>query len=482
MATAIKKDDPAAAMLAALEKQRADFHKAMPETLEVRKDRIDRAIALLVDNADAFAKAVSEDFGHRSEEQTLMTDIVPSISALKHAKKHMAYWARGDKRKPTFPLGLLGAKAEVTYQPKGVVGVIAPWNFPVGMVMVPMAGILAAGNRAMVKPSEFTERVSALFEELVPKYFADTEMTVFTGGTEAGVAFSSLPFDHMIFTGATSVGRHIMRAAADNLVPVTLELGGKSPTIIGRTADKKKAADRVALGKMMNAGQICLAPDYLYVAKEQENEMIGEITASVSTMYPTLLDNDDYTSVVNGRNHARLQSYLDDAREKGAELIEVNPGAEDFSATNGHKMPLTILRNVNDDMKVMQEEIFGPILPVMTYSGIEEAIDYINDHDRPLGLYYFGNDKTEEERVLGQTISGGTTVNDVIFHNAMEDLPFGGIGPSGMGHYHGVDGFREFSHQRAVYHQSKMDVAGLAGFKPPYGDKTWATIKRELKK
>lgn len=482
MATAMKQDDPSIQMHEVLKRQRADFTASMPEAISARADRIDRAIALLVDNADAFAKAVSEDFGHRSEEQTLMTDIVPSISALKHAKKHLNSWSRGERRKPTFPLGLLGSKAEIAYQPKGVVGVIAPWNFPVGMVMVPMAGILAAGNRAMVKPSEFTERVSALFVEVIPKYFADTEMAVFTGGPEVGMAFSSLPFDHMIFTGATSVGKHIMRAASENLVPVTLELGGKSPTIIGRSADKKKAADRIVLGKMMNAGQICLAPDYLYVAEEQEDEMISAVTQSATAMYPTLLANDDYTSVVNGRNRDRLQGYLDDAKQKGAELIEVNPGDEDFSSSNGHKMPLTIIRNVSDDMKVMQEEIFGPILPVKTYNTIDEAINYVNEHDRPLGLYYFGSDGAEEGKVLGKTISGGVTVNDVIFHNAMEDLPFGGVGPSGMGHYHGFDGFKEFSHMRAVYKQSNMDVAGLAGFKPPYGKKTWATIKRELKK
>jgi coniferyl-aldehyde dehydrogenase len=465
-----------------LEKQRASFTAAMPEPMSVRKDRIDRAVALLVDHAEAFAKAVSADFGHRSREQTLMTDIMPSIGALKHAKKHMEAWARAEKRKPMFPLGLIGAKAEVVYQPKGVVGVVAPWNFPVGMVMVPMAGILSAGNRAMIKPSEFTERVSDLFAEVVPHYFAEEEMAVFTGGTEAGVAFSKLAFDHLIFTGATSVGKHIMRAAADNLVPVTLELGGKSPTIIGRSADKTKAGSRVALGKMMNAGQICLAPDYLLVAKEQEEEMVQSVVSSVKSMYPTLLGNDDYTSVVNGRNYERLQGYLEDAKAKGAELIEVNPGDEDFKASNGNKMPLTIIRNVNDDMKVMQEEIFGPILPVMTYAGIDEAIDYVNAHDRPLGLYYFGTDKAEEQRVLNRTVSGGVTVNDVIFHNAMEDLPFGGVGPSGMGNYHGMDGFRTFSHGRAVYRQPGMDVAGMGGFRPPYGKATLKTLERELKK
>ena len=465
-----------------LRKQRTAFTAALPESLSVRRDRIDRAIAMLIDHKDDFAKAVSADFGHRSVEQTLMTDIMPSVGALKHSRKHFESWSRNERRKPMFPLSLLGAKAEVMWQPKGVVGVVAPWNFPVGMVMVPMAGILAAGNRAMIKPSEFTERVSDLFAEIVPKYFAEEEMAVFTGGVEVGSTFTSLPFDHLIFTGATGVGRHVMRAAADNLVPVTLELGGKSPTIIGRSADKKKAGERIALGKMMNAGQICLAPDYLLVAEEQESEMVESVVSGVSGMYPTLLANDDYTSVVNGRNFERLQGYLADAKEKGAELIEVNPGNEDFASSNGNKMPLTIVRNVNDDMKVMQEEIFGPILPVKTYKNMDDAINYVNDHDRPLGLYYFGSDKAEEAKVLNRTISGGVTVNDVLFHNAMEDLPFGGVGPSGMGNYHGMDGFKTFSHMRAVYRQPGMDIAKLSGFKPPYGKSTHATLARELKK
>ncbi len=471
-----------ARMDSVLASQKAAFTAGLPETMAVRRDRMDRAIALLIDHKDEFAKAVSADFGHRSTEQTLMTDIMPSVGALKHARKHFEGWSRNERRKAMFPLGLLGAKAEVVYQPKGVVGVIAPWNFPVGMVMVPMAGILAAGNRVMIKPSEFTERVAQVFAEAVPKYFAEEEMAVFIGGVDVGTAFSKLAFDHMIFTGATSVGKHIMRAAAENLVPVTLELGGKSPTIIGRSADKKKVGDRVGMTKMMNAGQICLAPDYLLVAEEQENEVIQSVVSSVSAMYPTLLNNDDYTSVVNGRNYERLQGYLADAKDKGAELIEVNPGNEDFSASNGNKMPLTILRNVTDDMKVMQEEIFGPILPVKTYGKMSEALDYVNAHDRPLGLYYFGSDKAEEEQVLTRTISGGVTVNDVLFHNAMEDLPFGGVGPSGMGSYHGQDGFKTFSHARAVYRQPGLDIAKLSGFKPPYGKAARSTLARELKK
>ncbi|MFM5908239.1 MAG: coniferyl aldehyde dehydrogenase [Novosphingobium sp.] len=460
--------------------QRADFTAAMPEALSVRQDRIDRAIAMMVEHKHAFAAAASADFGHRSTVQTLTGDVMTSVGALRHARKHMKAWSRGEKRSAMFPFGLVGGKARVEYKPKGVVGVIAPWNFPIGMVMVPLAGILAAGNRAMIKPSEFTERVADLFAELVPQYFAETEIAVFTGGVEVGTAFSGLAFDHLIFTGATSVGKHIMRAAAENLVPVTLELGGKSPTIIGRSADLAQASERIIMGKMMNAGQICLAPDYLLVAREQEAAVIEGLRSAASTFYPSLLHNDDYTSVVNTRNRDRLLGYLDDARAKGAELVEINPAAEDFAGSNGNKMPLTLVRNADDGMKVMQEEIFGPILPILTYERIEQAIDYVNAHDRPLGFYYFGKDRAEEERVLARTISGGVTINDTLFHNAMEDLPFGGIGPSGMGNYHGADGFRTFSHARAVYRQAWLDVVKLAGMRPPFGKGAWAQLKREL--
>lgn len=470
------------AMRATLDAMRADFTASLPVPLDVRRDRIDRAVAFLVDHGRDLCAAVSEDFGHRSHDMTLMTDINPSLNALKDARKHMAAWARGEKRKPMFPLGLLGAKARVEYQPKGVVGVIAPWNFPIGMVMVPMAGVLAAGNRAMVKPSEFTPRVAALFEELVPQYFDAKEIAVVTGGTDIGQAFSELPFDHIIFTGATSIGRHIMRAAAANLTPVTLELGGKSPVIAGPSADLDKLAERVTLGKMMNAGQICLAPDYLLVDERQEADIVGKIKASASAMYPTLLDNDDYTSIVNDRHHARLTAYIDDARAKGAEIEIVNPANEDFAGANSRKMPLHIIRNVRDDMKVMQEEIFGPLLPVKKVASVDAAIDYVNAHDRPLGLYYFGSDKAEERRVLDRTISGGVTVNDVIFHVAMDDLPFGGVGPSGMGHYHGHDGFKTFSHAKSVYRQTGVDVAKLAGMKPPYGPATKKAIAQSFKK
>jgi coniferyl-aldehyde dehydrogenase len=468
-------------MMGALEAQREAFTAELPVTAASRRDRLRRAIAMIVDHKDRWTAALSEDFGHRSIEQSLVTDIMGSVSPLKHALKELDRWMRPEKRKVQFPLGLLGAKARIEYQPKGVVGIISPWNFPVNLTLSPMAGAFAAGNRVMVKSSEFTPTVAALFEELGAKCFDPTEAVFFSGGPEVGQAFAKLPFDHLIFTGATGIGKHILHAAADSLTPVTLELGGKSPTIISRTADVKQATQRVALGKMLNAGQICLAPDYLMVPKEKEAEVVEGMQSAVKLMYPTLLDNPDYTSVINARHRDRLKSYLDDAREKGADVVEVNPANEDFAASNGNKMPLYLVRNPTDDMKVMQEEIFGPVLPIKTYERVEEAIDYVNRNDRPLGLYYFGAEGAERRQVLDRTISGGVTVNDVVFHVSMEDLPFGGIGPSGMGSYHGADGFKTFSHAKSIYTQPKIDVAKLGGFMPPYGDATRKAVARELK-
>jgi len=464
-----------------LERQKKAFLAELPVPMAARKDRIRRLMKLVHDNADALVAAMSEDFGHRSPDQSKMTDIVGVLNVARHTLKHMDDWAKPEKRSVQFPLGLLGARARVEYQPLGVVGVIAPWNFPVQLCLTPAIGALAAGNRVMIKNSEYTEATSNLLAELGPRYFDASEVAFFTGGPEVGQAFSELPFNHLLFTGATSVGHHIMRAAAKNLVPITLELGGKSPAIIGRGADKAKAAQRITMGKMMNAGQICIAPDYLYVPREDEREIIENIQQSAATLYPTLLTNDDYTAVVNERHHQRLTGYLDDAREKGAEVIEVNPANEDFKSANSRKMPLHILRNVTDDMKVMQDEIFGPILPVKTYSTVDEAIDFVNGRDRPLALYYFGENHDEAKKVTDRTVSGGVTLNDTIFHVAMEDLPFGGVGPSGMGNYHGIDGFRTFSHAKAIYSQPRIDVAKLGGFLPPYGDATKKAIARDLK-
>ena len=464
-----------------LDRQRATFVAARPEPLSVRRDRLKRLKALLLDNAEALCAAMSADFGNRSREMSMMSDVVAGVSLVNYCQKNLARWSRPEKRHTNFPLGLLGARSELRHEPKGVIGIVSPWNFPVGLTVNPLAQALAAGNRAMIKPSEFTERTSATMADLFARYFSEDEVATVLGGAEVGQEFCGLAFDHLLFTGATPIGRHVLRAAADNLVPVTLELGGKSPTIVGRSADVDRAAGRIALAKMMNAGQICLAPDYLLVPEDREDRTIAALKSHVSAMYPTLLSNDDYASVINARHRDRLQGLVADAVAKGAEAIEVNPAGEDFSAANLNKLPLTILRNVDDGMKVMQEEIFGPVLPVKTYRAIDEAIDYVNAHDHPLGLYYFGEDKAEEDRVLSRTISGGVTVNDAMFHVSMDDLPFGGVGPSGMGSYHGPEGFKTFSHARAVYRQPRLDVTKLAGVRPPYGKAILRTIAQGLK-
>ena len=471
-----------AAMQAILDAQRASFTAQLPVSAAARKDRLARALDAVLANKDRLAAAMSEDFGHRSTQLSLITDIMSSIKPIKHALKHLDAWMKPEKRKLDFPLGLLGARARIEFQPKGVIGIISPWNFPVNLTFAPLAGVLAAGNRAMIKPSEFTPVTSALMKEIIEAAFDQTEIAVITGGTDVGKAFTELAFDHIIFTGATSVARHVMAAAAKNLVPLTLELGGKSPTIISRSADVAAATERVAMGKLMNAGQICLAPDYLLVPEEKEAEIVEGLKAATARMYPTMLANPDYTSVLGARHRERLEAHVADARAKGAIIEVVNPANEDFSKQNTNKMPLHIIRNPTDDMTVMQEEIFGPLLPVRTYNSVDGAIDEINRRDRPLGLYWFGQDAVEQRRVLDRTISGGVTVNDVIFHVSAEDLPFGGIGPAGMGNYHGHDGFKQFSHGKAVYSQPKIDLAGLAGFKPPYGVKTAKALARELKK
>jgi coniferyl-aldehyde dehydrogenase len=377
---------------------------------------------------------------------------------------------RPEKRKTTPALlGLFGAKAEVRFQPKGVVGVISPWNFPVNLTFTPLAGILAAGNRAMIKPSEYTPATSELMKTMFASVFSEEEIAVVTGGPEVGEAFAHLAFDHLIFTGATSIARHVMRAAAENLVPLTLELGGKSPVILGKGADLGLAAARIMNGKTLNAGQICLAPDYVLAPAGQVDGFVEAARTSVAKMFPTIKDNPDYTAIVAQRHYERIMGYLDDARAKGATVVELNPAGEDFSQQEHRKIPPTLVLEPTPEMKVMQEEIFGPVLPVKSYASVGEAIEFVNRGERPLGLYYFGADEAERETVLTGTTSGGVTVNDVVFHVAQENLPFGGVGPSGMGSYHGQDGFREFSHRKAIYTQLKKDIGPLTALRPPYG-------------
>lgn len=455
-------------MLSILDRQKQSYLREGIVTAEARIDRIDRAINILKQNGPKLIEAMAADFGHRAHPQSKMTDIDGSIGPLEHAKKNLRGWMRPERRKIQFPLNVFGSRGRIEFQPLGVIGCISPWNFPVNLTFSPLAGIFAAGNRTMIKPSEFTPATSALMKELFESAFDTEEVAVFTGGPEVGAAFSGLPFDHLLFTGATSVAKHVMRAASENLVPCTLELGGKSPVIVGESADIELTAANVMAGKTLNAGQICLAPDYVILPEGRADDFVAAAKASVAKMFPDIKDNPDYTSIINERHFDRINGYIDDARAKGAEVIEINPADEDFSQQQHHRIPPTLIMDPTDDMTVMQEEIFGPVLPIKRYKQIGESIDYVNEHPRPLGLYYFGTDKSEEEKVLTRTTSGGVTVNDVIMHVAMEDLPFGGVGPSGMGSYHGYDGFRQFSHAKAIYSQSKTVSKLASAMRPPY--------------
>lgn len=480
MSAALKPDfEPTETTLAEMEallaRQRASFLADGPPSAGMRIDRIERAIDLLIRHQKELCEAVSLDFGHRSSHQTQITDIYGSIEPLKFAKKNVRSWMRNEKRAAAFPLNAAGAKARIEHQPLGVVGVIAPWNFPIFLSFAPLAGIFAAGNRVILKPSELTPRTSALMQHLIHQAYDETEAAVVTGGVGVGSAFSGLPFDHLLFTGSTSVAKHVMRAASENLVPVTLELGGKSPVVVSRSADMDMVCDRVINGKMLNAGQICLAPDYVFVPEGQVEAFVAGAVGVVEQRYPALADNPDYTSIVSERHHARLMAMVQDARDKGGRVVEVNPSNESFEGGCGRKMPLYLVLEPTDDMLVMQDELFGPILPVRSYVTMDEVIGYVNARPRPLALYYFGNDKREQDKLLSRTTAGGVTINDVIMHVACEDLPFGGVGPSGMGTYHGREGFLAFSHQKSVLVQSKLDVMGV--MRPPYG----ALLERTLK-
>ena len=469
-------------MQSILDRQRAAYLAEGIVTSETRIDRLERAVRVVKKHQKAFVQAMNEDFGHRSEHQSLFTDVASSIGPLRHAQQNLKRWQKKDKRKVTPGiLALLGAKAWVEYQPLGVVGVISPWNFPVNLTFTPLAGVLSAGNRCMIKPSEYTPATSAAMAAGFAEEFDEEEIAVITGGPQTGADFSGLAFDHLLFTGATSVAKHVMRAASENLVPVTLELGGKSPVIISPKADMAPTTDALMAGKMMNAGQICLAPDYVFVPRDRMGEFVESSKRSVAKMYPTLLDNPDYTSVINARHFERINGYVDEARERGVEVVEINPADEDFRQQSAHKIAPTLLIDPPEDSAVMQEEIFGPVMPIKSYDSLDETLDYVNSHDRPLGLYYFGTDQEETQQVLNQTTSGGVTLNDVVMHVAQEDLPFGGVGHSGMGAYHGEDGFRTFSHAKAVFKQATFNPAEKLGLRPPYGEKLMGLLKTQIK-
>ena len=465
-----------------LSSQRQAFKSEGPVALETRIDRIDRCIAMLVDNQAAICEALNKDFGNRSKYATLMMDVMNSVGSLKFVKKNLKKWMKPEKRTPFLPMNFLGAKAYVKYQPKGVVGVMTPWNVPVNMIFSPLADILGAGNRAMIKPSEFTPHTAELMKTLFDQYFEESEVCVVTGGPEVGAAFSDLKLDHIIFTGATGIGRLVMKAAAENMVPVTLELGGKSPVIISEKVDINKATEAMMSGKAMNGGQLCVSPDYCFVPQSKLEAFIRQCKAVVAEQYPSIQGNPDFTACINERHFDRVKAYIDEAREKGCRVIPLCPPGEEFSEREQHKIALHLIIDPDDDLACMQDEIFGAVLNVKSYSELDAAIAFVNERERPLALYYFGDDKEEEQRVLDETISGGVSINNVTMHVACDDLPFGGIGQSGIGSYRGRDGFRTFSHGRAVYREGWVNLSKLAGTLPPFGQKVEKMLEGQIKK
>lgn len=430
-----------------------------------RKDRLQRCIDLLVDNQDVLCNTLDEDYGGRSPYLTKMSDVMQPVGHLKHAIKNLDKWMKPEKRPAMFPMGLLGGRARIEYSPLGVVGIMSPWNFPMAMIFHPLATALAAGNRVMIKPSEYNPKTALLLEQLFSQYFADDEIAVVNGGPEAGGAFSALELDHILFTGATSIGRMVMQAAAKNLTPVTLELGGKSPTIISDSSDVAKAAELITSGKTMNSGQVCLSPDYVFVPENELERFIDEARKTFKALYPTVSGNGDYVTVVNDRHYERITGYIEEARSAGC---RIEPLSADAYTAEERRIPIHLIIDPPEELRVMQDEIFGPLMVIKPYRRLDDCLDYIADHPHPLGLYYFGDDKAEQRYVLDNTQSGGVTINDVIMHISNIDLPFGGVGESGMGNYQGLEGFKTFSHARSVYTQGRVNLPKLAGTLPPY--------------
>ena len=465
---------------ALLERQKSSFRAEGEVTYATRVDRLKRLKALIVENKKEFATTTKREYGNeRSYEFSLFSEYASKVEAIDYSIKHLKDWMKPIARKANKPMNFLGGRSQVRFFPKGVVGIISPWNLPFGLTVAPLTSALAAGNRALLKPSELVPETTALFAEVVPKYFQEHEVAVVTGGVDISQRFAELPFDHLLFTGSTNVGAQVMQAASKNLVPVTLELGGKSPVVIGRSAKLDLAGTRLTFGKLLNGGQLCLSPDYVLVPEDMEEQLVARLIDEAQSMYPNIAENPDYTGIINEKHFARLQNYIDDAVAKGAKITIV--GADKTRPSeNGRRMPLHILQNVSEDMQVMHEEIFGPVLPVMTYRDITEVPVKIEPRRNPLALYYFGKDRREQEYLLNHVPSGGVCVNDITLHYVQEDLPFGGIGSSGMGAYHGPEGFRNMSHERAIYSQTMIDVLPIIGARPPFGDKFRKTISKAL--
>lgn len=424
----------------------------------------------IIEHQTEVAAAIDADFGGRSSHETLMAEVWIVITAIRHAQKHLSRWMRPQRRGVYWVL--MPATAQVQRQPLGVVGIIAPWNYPFQLSILPLVTAIAAGNKALVKPSELTPHTTELVARLIAEVFPKDHVDTVTGGAEVGAAFAALPFDHLFFTGSTRVGRLVMQAAAKNLTPVTLELGGKSPTWVHPSFDLKTAADRIAGGKWLNAGQTCIAPDYVMLPGDRVQGFVEHLEAAVVERFPTLADNGDFTAILSEKHRSRLLGLVEDAVSKGAVAHWLHPeGAADGSG----KLGPVALTGVTDEMVVMQEEIFGPVLPILAKASVDEAVQYINANPRPLAMYVFDHDRTRVDAMLARTTAGGVTVNDCLLHIANEELPFGGVGASGMGAYHGEAGFLRFSHEKAVFYQSRLN--GGFVIKPPYGKAVETLLK-----
>ena len=445
--------------------QQVAFRSEGPVSVATRKDRLQRVIDMLVKHCDPLCAAMEEDFGGRSPVFSMMNDVAGSLGSLKHARDHLETWTQDQTRPSVVPFDAFGATAWVKYQPKGVVGIIGTWNAPLFTLLSPLSSVFAAGNRAILKPSEIAPRTAELLQHAVAEFFKPDELTVVQGGPAVAAEFSKQAWNHLVFTGATSVGKLIMKAASDNLVPVTLELGGKSPVVIGTGANIANAAERIAVGKSANSGQLCVSPDVVWVHEAQADHLLNEIQSIYKGLFPTTADNKDVTPIVNERHFERLNSYVNDASAKGARIVV----AGDDNATQ-RRLPLRMVVNPSSDSEIAQHEIFGPALVVRTYQTLKQAVTEINAGERPLALYYFGTDSVEQAWVLDHTLSGGVSINDVVMHPALHDAPFGGVGASGMGHYHGHEGFLEFSHARSVYSAGGHDPRREWGMLPPYTD------------
>ena len=450
-----------------LSQQQLEYKLSPSPSIDYRKEQLTALKAALLSHQDKLVEALNKDYGQRAKQDTLIADILPCVMNINYTLKNLKKWAKPQRRHA----GLLLSSAKVTvhYQPLGVIGIMVPWNFPVMLSIGPLIGALAAGNRAMIKLSEFTPATNTIITAMLSSIFDTKTVALVEGEADVAAAFSALPFNHLVFTGSTNIGRHVMRAAANNLTPVTLELGGKSPVIIADDMPIETAVERLIFGKCLNAGQICVAPDYIFCPEDKVDDFIAAYQKQFKKMYPKFSsdvnnENTDYANIINDTQHKRLLAWLDEAIDKGARVVSANGGEIDRSS---RQLATQLITQVTDDMQLMQEEIFGPLLPIIPYKELDNVIHCINDRPRPLALYIMSFDKTTQQLLLDKTHSGGVCINDTIMHVAADDAPFGGIGDSGMGHYHGKEGFLTFSKAKTVLVQGKINIGKLVH--PPYG-------------